>query len=66
MRSTLYLATVVVTRYNRVIRLYYQRLPEAGKNQKVALTACARKLLTILNAMLKHGQPWNPQLNQQV
>ena len=65
-RSTLYLATVVVTRYNRVIRLYYQRLPEAGKNQKVALTACARKLLTILNAMLKHGQPWNPQLNQQV
>ena len=38
MRSTLCLATVVVTRYNQVIRLYYQRLPEAGKNQKVALT----------------------------
>ena len=59
MRSTLYMATVVVTRYNQMIRLYYQRLPEA-------LTACARKLLTILNAMLKHEQPWKPQLNQQV
>ena len=58
-RSTLCMATVVVTRYNQVIRLYYQRLPEA-------LTACARKLLTILNAMLKHEQPWKPQLNQQV
>ena len=42
-RSTLYLAAVVVTRYNQVIRLYHQRLPEAGKNRKVALTACGSR-----------------------
>ena len=41
-----------------VIRAFYQRLCQAGKAKKLALTACMRKLLTILNAMLKHGTPW--------
>ena len=62
-RAALYMATLVATRYNPVIQRYYQRLLEAGKTKKVALTACARKLLTILNAMVKHGEPWNPQLD---
>jgi transposase len=38
----------------------------AGKEKKVALTACMRKLLTILNAMVKHQQPWQPRLNKSV
>lgn len=60
-RAVLYMATLVATRFNPVIRNFYQRLVEEGKPRKVALTACMRKLLTILNAMLKHGEPWNPQ-----
>lgn len=60
-RAVLYMATLVATRFNPVIRDFYQRLVEGGKPKKVALTACMRKLLTILNAMLKHGEPWNPQ-----
>jgi transposase len=58
-RASLYMATLVATRYNAVIRTFYQRLCEAGKAKKVALTACMRKLLIILNAMLKHCTPWN-------
>ena len=46
-----------------MIKAFYQRLLAAGKVKKVALTACMRKLLTILNAMVKHNRPWNPQLN---
>ena len=46
-----------------MIKAFYQRLLAAGKVKKVALTACMRKLLTILNAMVKHQQPWNPKLN---
>ena len=61
-RAALYMATLVATRYNPVIKAFYQRLLEAGKVKKVALTACMRKLLTILNAMLKHNCPWNPEL----
>lgn len=57
-RSALYMATLVATRYNPVIRDFYQRLCAAGKAKKVALTACMRKLLTILNAILKHRTPW--------
>jgi transposase len=49
----------MATRYNPVIRTVYQRFFEAGKAKKVALVACARKLLCILNAMLKHQQHWN-------
>lgn len=59
-RSALYMATLVATKYNPVIRQFYMRLLAAGKAKKVALTACMRKLLTILNAMLKHHTRWNP------
>lgn len=57
-RGSLYMATLVATRFNPLIRTFYQRLLAAGKPKKVALTACMRKLLTILNAMLKHRTPW--------
>jgi transposase len=57
-RATLYMATLVATKYNAVIRNFYERLCAAGKSKKVALTACMRKLLTILNSMLKHHTPW--------
>jgi transposase len=60
-RSSLYMATLVASRHNPVIRAQYQKLLAAGKPKKVALVACMRKLLTILNAMLRTGQPWrNP------
>lgn len=59
-RATLYMGTLVATRWNDDIRVFYERLCRAGKAKKVALTACMRKLLTILNAMLKHGTPWHP------
>jgi transposase len=57
-RTALYMAALVATRFNPAIRQFYQRLLEAGKLKKVALVACMRKLLTIVNAMLKHNQPW--------
>ena len=57
-RAALYMAALVATRFNPVIKVFYQRLLAAGKPKKVALTACMRKLLTILNAMLKHRSPW--------
>ena len=58
-RATLYMGALVATRYNPAIRAFYQRLLAAGKPKKLALTACMRKLLVILNAMLKHGSPWS-------
>lgn len=57
-RATLYMAALVATRHNPIIRQFYTRLCEAGKAKKVAPIACMRKLLTILNAMLKHNEPW--------
>lgn len=57
-RTALYMATLVATRWNPVIRQFYQRLRTAGKPPKVALVAAMRKLLTILNAMVHHGTPW--------
>ncbi|HEX7008652.1 MAG TPA: IS110 family transposase [Phycisphaeraceae bacterium] len=60
-RATLYMATLVATRWNPVLRRYYQKLLAAGKQKKVALIACCRKLLTILNAMLRDGKPWKHQ-----
>lgn len=57
-RAVLYMGALVATRCNPVIKAFYQRLRQAGKLPKVALTACMRKLLTILNAMLKHRTPW--------
>jgi transposase len=60
-RATLYMSTLVAVRYNPVLKAFYQRLCTAGKAKKVALTACMRKLLTILNAMVKHQKPWHVQ-----
>ena len=59
-RSTLYMGALVASRFNPVLRDFYQRLLEAGKPKKVALTACARKLLTILNSMVRTGVHWDP------
>src|SRR5947199_338694 len=60
-RTVLYMGTLVATRFNPQIKVFYERLLAAGKVKKVALTACMHKLLTILNAMLKHRTPWQPQ-----
>jgi transposase len=57
-RAILYMATLSATRSNPVISAFYTRLCAAGKPKKVALTACMHKFLTILNAMVKHGTPW--------
>ncbi len=58
-RPSLYMSALVATRHNPVIRMFYQRLCAKGKAKKVALTACMRKLLTILNAMFKTGSVWH-------
>jgi transposase len=58
-RTALYMATLSAARYNPAIAPLYQRLIAAGKPKKVALVACMRKLLTILNAMLRDGRPWD-------
>lgn len=57
-RAVLYMGAIVATRFNPFIRAFYQRLCQAGKAKKLALTACMRKLLVILNALLKHRKPW--------
>ncbi len=59
-RAVLYMGALVASRWNPVLRTFYRRLCAAGKPKKVALTACMRKLLTILNAILKHRTPWQP------
>jgi transposase len=61
-RSTLYMATLAAIRFNPVIRRYYRRLVDAGKIKKRALVASMRKLLCILNAMMKQRRPWAPDL----
>ena len=63
LHAVLYMGALVATRYNPVLRAFYQRLLAAGKPKKLALTACMRKLLTILNAMVKTGQHWTFQVN---
>lgn len=57
-RATLYMGAVVAMRHNPVIRAFYQRLVERGKSKKLALTACVRKMLVILNAMIRDNLPW--------
>ena len=57
-RGVLYMGALTATRWNPVIRDFYQKLLAAGKPKKLALVACMRKLLVILNAMLKHGASW--------
>jgi transposase len=62
-RAVLYMATLSAKRYNPTIKKFFERLTSAGKPFKVAMTACMRKLLTILNAMLKNNQPWQSAIN---
>lgn len=57
-RAVLYMATLASTRFNPVIKSFYQRLLARGKAKKVALVACMRRLLTIMNAVLKHQRAW--------
>lgn len=59
-RAALYMAALVATRCNPVLRAFYQRLLHAGKTKKVALIATMHKLLTVLHAMIKHDKPWQP------
>ncbi len=61
-RSALYMAAVVGVRRNTALKQFYQRLRTAGKPAKVALVACMRKLLCILNSMVRYQRPWNPDL----
>jgi len=63
LRCTLYMATVTAMRFNPVIRNFYQRLVQIGKPKKVAIVACMRKLLTILNAMVRDNSPWDENLH---
>lgn len=58
-RSVLYMGTLAAVRCNPVINAFYQRLTDAGKKHKVAMTACMRKLLTILNVMIKSRTNWH-------
>jgi transposase len=59
-RTAVYMATLSAVRYNPVLKQFHQRLIKAGKPRKVALVACMRKLLVILNAMARDGAAWNP------
>jgi transposase len=61
LRAALYMATLVATKYNPVIAAFYQRLRNAGKVKKAALVACMRKLLVIVNAMVRSGKVWTLQ-----
>ena len=62
-RRVLYMATLTATRHNPSIKTFYDRLMAAGKLPKVALIACTRKLVTILNAMVKNNKPWDKSLH---
>jgi transposase len=62
LRSVLYMAALVASRCNPIIAAFYQRLLNAGKAKKVALVACMRKLLTILNAMMRTMTVWRPEI----
>jgi transposase len=60
-RTALYMAALSAIRYNPVIKVFYERLVAKGKLKKVALVACMHKMLTIMNAIIKSGIPWNPE-----
>jgi transposase len=64
-RTGLYLAALVASRHNPVIKELYQRLLKAGKAKKLALIACARKLVVILNAMARTQTPWQPRVKEE-
>lgn len=59
-RRAVFMSALVAVRWNPAIRAFYVRLVAAGKPKKVALTACMRKLLTILNTMLREKRAWDP------
>jgi transposase len=61
-RAVLYMATVSAIRCNDTIKAFADRLKKTGKPPKVVIVACMRKLLTIMNAMLKNSTPWNPKI----
>lgn len=61
-RRVLYMATLVATRWNSRIKAFYLSLLEKGKPKKLAITACMRKFLTILNLMMKNNQTWDQNL----
>lgn len=61
-RAVLYMAAVSAIRCNDTIRAFAERLKNAGKPPKVVIVACMRKLLTIMNSMLKNNTPWNPKI----
>ena len=63
-RRTLYMATLTAVRYNAPLKAYYERLLAVGKRKKVALVACMRKLLTMLNAIAKNRSSWDQSLHQ--
>lgn len=63
-RTVLFMATLSATQHNPVIRAFYQRLVAAGKHKKVALVACMRKLMGILNSMLRQGKCWDEKMAQ--
>ena len=62
-RRSLYMATLVATKHNHLIRRHYQQLIGRGKAKMTALVACMRKLLLILNAMIKNQSPWKETAN---
>jgi len=62
-RTLLYMAATTAIRSNPVIRAFYERLKSRGKPHKVAMVACMRKMLTILNAMVRQSTPWTPETN---
>jgi transposase len=64
-RAVVYMATLSSIQHNPVIEVFHRRLIEAGKAPKVAIVACMRKLLTILNAMVRDGSLWNPAMHAQ-
>jgi transposase len=64
-RAVIYMATMSAIRHNPVIKVFHSRLIDAGKLPKVAIVACMRKLITILNAMMRDGTLWSPDLHVQ-
>jgi transposase len=62
-RAVLYMAALVAVRHNPALRAFYRRLVAAGKAKKLALIAAMRKLLVILNALMRDGQPWRTPLS---
>ena len=60
-RSTLYMAAVAAMRCNPVLKRFYRALRDGEKPAKVALTACMRKLIVLLNSLLRDGVPWSPE-----